>query len=400
MQRCQLCRSEEIEIVLDLGKHVCSSTLLDRQDEELQASDIALGVCRACGLIQLMNPWPYRLLVPKYDWVVYREPEGHLDTLVDGLIEHCGLGPASIVAGVSLKDDTTLRRFADRGIGRTWRLDMATHLRVRADRAGPETLQHVLAADVLRATIDAADHADLVVVRHLLEHAEDLHRFLAAVSSMVRDGGHVVIEVPDCVASLKRQDYTMLWEEHTVYLTARTLALVLDDHGFETVDLHQYPYRYENSLVLIARKTGTPTADRYRIDAEEHRLALEYGREFGSWTRRYQELFAGHAARGGIAFYGAGHLTASFIAYHGLAELTRFVVDDTPQKAGKYMPGTRVPIVGRSMLAGSDVGLCLLGLSPESEDRVIAANGDFTGRGGIFRSILPGSARAIQSQLP
>ena len=47
---------------------------------------------------------------------------------------------------------------------------------------------------------------------------------------------------------------------------------------------------------------------------------------------------------------GAGHMTERFVNLYGLAERIEFVVDDSPNKQGLFMPGSRLPILPSSEL--------------------------------------------------
>ena len=94
---------------------------------------------------------------------------------------------------------------------------------------------------------------------------------------------------------------------------------------------------------------------------------------------------------GGIAILGAGHLACTFLNLLGLQDHVDFLVDDNPHKRGMYMPGSRLPIFESRALIERSIRLCMLSVNPESEDRVIQRNQDFTQGGGQFASIFPAS---------
>jgi hypothetical protein len=95
--------------------------------------------------------------------------------------------------------------------------------------------------------------------------------------------------------------------------------------------------------------------------------------------------------------FGAGHLAVTFLTIMNAPGLIDFVVDDNPNKRGLFMPGSRLPIVGSDVLhASPDVTLCLLGLNPLSEQKVMDRQAAFTARGGVFKSVFPSSAVALE----
>jgi hypothetical protein len=116
----------------------------------------------------------------------------------------------------------------------------------------------------------------------------------------------------------------------------------------------------------------------------------EYGRKVTEYLTAYR------SQRGRIALFGAGHLAATYINIFGLAPLIDFVADDNPHKRGLLMPGSLLPILGSPALLDDEIKLCLLGLNPQSEDKVVHNNSAFVERGGTFASIFSTSARALR----
>jgi hypothetical protein len=214
----------------------------------------------------------------------------------------------------------------------------------------------------------------------------------------------MVIELPDCSANLKRQDYSMIWEEHTLYLTPETAPLLLASAGCTGVALEVHPFAFEDVLVLYGKKSGEKSgagATQAPLDREAVERSIDlarcYAAAFEGWTQRYRRLFDGLTADGRrLAAYGAGHLTCAFLNFHGLADYFAFVVDDTPQKQGLFLPKARLPIVPRSRLTAESVSACLFGLAPDIEDKVIANNRDYVDAGGKFYSMFVDSPRAIR----
>jgi hypothetical protein len=66
-----------------------------------------------------------------------------------------------------------------------------------------------------------------------------------------------------------------------------------------------------------------------------------------------------------------------------------FIVDDDPNKQSIYMPGSSLPVKESDSLINEGIKLCLLSLSPESEEKVLNHNMNFVENGGVFSSIFP-----------
>src|SRR5437870_2842091 len=140
MKDCAVCQQPTCGEIINFGElPICHHFLKEGEPEERHPA--ALGQCELCGLVQIMKPIPPAKLVPRFDWITYNEPEAHLDVVVEMLQKLPGIGPASVIAGLSYNDDSTLKRFRDRGFVSTWRTDMASDLNINVPNAGIETVQ-------------------------------------------------------------------------------------------------------------------------------------------------------------------------------------------------------------------------------------------------------------------
>ncbi len=95
--------------------------------------------------------------------------------------------------------------------------------------------------------------------------------------------------------------------------------------------------------------------------------------------------------------FGAGRLAVMFLTVMNESGLIDFVIDNKPNQCRPCMPGSWLPIVCcDSLLSSTYVKLCLLGLNPLAENKVINRHAAFTARGGVFKSIFTSSAVALE----
>lgn len=396
---CYICATPGLVDVFDAGLQPIGNRFLKSADAPEAAYPLRVVQCAACGMLQMREPFPAEELLPAYDWVTYSEPEDHLDELAETIRALPGIGPESVVAGVSFKDDTTLDRLTRLGIKNRWRLDLREDLLLDWVHGGhgAETLQAYLTEEAARRIAARRGAADVLLVRHVAEHAYDPAEFLRAFAALIKPGGYVVIEVPDCQRALDAGDCTTLWEEHTLYYTAATFQQSLRMAGLAPVFFRNYVYPFENSLVAIVKVAPPGPADA-AVAAEECARGAGFGARLVARRAAFRTYLENYRkTEGRIAMFGAGHLAATFLTVMNAPGLIDFVVDDNPNKRGLFMPGSRLPIVGSDVLLSStDVKLCLLGLNPLSEKKVMDRQAAFTARGGVFKSIFPSSAVALE----
>jgi len=390
------CSEDTVEHLLNVGLHPVSNRYLRSRFDEEVMYPLIIGQDKKSGVIYLITPFPPQELIPRFDWISYNEPEPHLDHTVDFLCRLEGVSEKSVVGGITFKDDSTLLRFARRGF-KTWRVDIHDDLNIVEKGAGAESIQAALRTPKARKITDKYGHADILIVRHILEHVYDLLEFTSALKLLVSKNGYIVFEIPDCTRSLELFDYTMLWEEHLYYFTPFTLEIMLNICGFELIRFENYDYPFENSMVAVMR-----ISDKQSVKISQEKLQIElvrgkqYGKTFEEYRTKFREIFTEyHRKNRKIALLGAGHLAGMFIWLFQLQEYIECIIDDNPQKQGLFMPGSRLPILSSRVLLERDISLCLLGLNPMNEEKVISKNQEFMKKGGTFLSIFPSSPRAI-----
>jgi SAM-dependent methyltransferase len=328
--------------------------------------------------VQLVEPMPSAMAKSRFEWLTYNEPEGHLDDLVGRL--RVLVQPTSRIVGVSYKDDTTLARFNRLGYGNTYRYQPAADLGIHDPCAGLETLQAALASSNL------SGGADLVLARHILEHAHQPAALVASLKRLAKPGGHIMFEVPEASKFIRACDYSFLWEEHIVYFTRATFVTFLEKAGVAPVDVRAYPYAFEDSLIAVARNAA-PASSPVRGDllVEGEAFGRRHSEIQSAWRQRLQAWKNGGKR---VAIFGAGHLAAKFVNLLDLPDLIDCVIDDNAHKQALLMPGSRLPIRGSAALVPGTVDVCLLSLSPESEQKVRAKYAAYLQRGGEFHSIF------------
>jgi hypothetical protein len=390
MKTCLVCRQPRCSDLYNFGDPaICHHFFEGKATEETHP--LLLGICEQCATVQCLTPIPPAKLVPRFDWITYNEPEAHLDSMVDTLCQLSGINKHSVVAGLSYKEDTTLRRFRERGFHNTWRMDTKSDLEISDQKAGVEMIQKQIQSSLVPKLHAKYPQPDIMIIRHVLEHTHNTLGFMETFRRLVKPTGYVVFEVPDCARAFDMLDYTTLWEDHTIYFVEPTFIPCLKGGGFSINRFERYRAPYENCLVAITRPTMA--IESLEISSKDFQIeqqrALGFAKGFSERKKALRQLLVDWRKRGKIAAFGAGHQLAMFINVMEVADLIEFVVDDHPRKCGLRMPGSRLPIVSSSSLLSENIKLCLSSLGAESEKKVVEKQKAFVENGGVFASIFP-----------
>jgi hypothetical protein len=403
MEKCLYCQSPSIVEKLNLGLQPIGNRFVANPGNPEFLHPLIIGCCDECGLVQLIDPIEPSELEPRYDWISYNEPEGHLDSLADIIARLPGLSAHSKILGLSYKDSSTLARLNQRGFSATRRIDPAADLAIRSRHTGVESIVPALTVDRAQSMCAGYGKSDVIIARHILEHAQSPRVFLDAITELMHGAGYVIFEVPDCGKIFELCDYSYLWEEHIAYFTQASFENALRKTGFTIIDIRVFPYPVENSLVAIAKLATVAydsAAHPLTFSKKELSAASRYFKSLPLHTNKIRRYLSGESGnKGAVALLGAGHLACAFINIHGLKDLIAFVIDDDPNKRGLYMPGSHLPIKTLQELNAGEVKSCLMSLSPESEERFMKKNQTVLRTDITFSSILAGSNRSLYNLL-
>ena len=195
------------------------------------------------------------------------------------------------------------------------------------------------------ATFDAKTApVDLVVARHVLEHAADPVRMLADIASILRIGGSLYLEVPNVDDILKGARVYDFFYEHVHYFSPALLSKMVKRLGFQVEG--RLDLKGGQHFGLLCRNTGDVGGTKLA------RLRCSVPGRAGliaGMKEAYSDFLAAirpHFDGGGAsAIYGAGNHAIATTIYLGLTDQTvRCLFDINPLKAGRYSPMSHIPI--------------------------------------------------------
>jgi SAM-dependent methyltransferase len=325
-------------------------------------------------------------------WIRYREPEGHLDALVEELL---WLKPgAGTVLGTGPFESPLLSRLEARGLAaNALALDVPATL---GRYPYLETWQAILNPERLAAEAARLGTFDIVSCRYILEHAPEPVQALQALRHMLNPDALLLVEVPDSGKFLAARDYCFLWEEHSCYFVEETLRRLAEVGGYRIVALLRYPGALEDALVAVLTPAGSPAP--VLAPQGPSRLFQAYRDAFADTRARLGSKLASLTGPGQdrIALFGIGHHAIMFANAFGIADTIALAVDDDPDKAGFFPPGFRVPVVGSErLLADEAITTCLFAVAPHIEGKVREKLAPLAARGVTFHSIYSALDNAI-----
>ena len=384
---CTVCSNPALKTVIDFGLQPPSNRFVaaDCCDHTEETHSLALGYCPECGTAQLTQRMPVDAIRPRYNWLLYNEPESHLDDVAAQLCQLPNIDKQSRVLGITYKDQSTIDRLARLGLPQGGYI-AEKDFGFNSELFGLETVQQLLRDKQNISRLKAKyGVADILLMRHIVEHANDAAELVHALRDMIASDGYLVMELPDSEKIFKAGNHAFIWEEHISYFTEQSLTALANSVGASLAWFKRFPYPYEDSLVVAfqfhSAQSKSVNSDYSHVEQE----LQKFGHELDAAKQKWRDTLSMHRDKGEkVSIFGAGHLAAKFINFFGLKDLIDCVIDDNSNKAGMKMPGSLLPIVPSRELAERGIRVCISTLNPESEIKVRQKLASYFDNGGVF----------------
>ena len=178
----------------------------------------------------------------------------------------------------------------------------------------------------------------------------------------------------DLQSLIDGKQWDNIYHEHIYYHSITGLDNLFQKYGMTIVDFEEIPI-HSGSIRVTVTKESSYTGIWYpnkpqkvldRIELESKTIAnVEYLRSYGEDVRNHitnfnntiEELQKNHT----IAGYGASGRANMFCNLTDLnSDIVKFIVDESPERCGRYIANTDIPIVDVETLKNSDVDLLII----------------------------------------
>jgi SAM-dependent methyltransferase len=276
------------------------------------------------------------------------------------MIHDLDLSSSSFVVEVASNDGYLLKEFVAASISCLGIEPTAST--AEASRAiGVPVAQEFFGKDTALRLREQYGQADLIVANNVLAHVPDINDFLGGFAILLAENGLATFEFPHLIKLVAGMQLDTIYHEHFSYLSLTAAVDIFLKNGLEIVKVEELE-THGGSLRLFVQLFGGNQKKEESVnrllDLENNagvRSAVFYESFFQRCAQMRHEFLDGllsmkkEGCR--IAAYGAAAKGNTLLNYAGVRrDLIEFIVDKNPAKQGKFMPGSRIPIVDESWL--------------------------------------------------
>jgi len=358
--KCVACGAQKLTQVLDLGCTPVANDLLEPSNLGLVEKHFPLKVnfCEECNLVQLSqyhssndifsSDYVYFSSYSKY-WL------DHAERYCSSITKKLNLNCDSFVIEVASNDGYLLRNFVEKKIP-CLGIEPTVSTATVAKKCGVPTESFFLTHDTSKYVVDKYGKADLVVANNVLAHVPDINNFVSGLRNILSNDGVLTVECPSILELIKHNEFDTVYHEHFFYYSLISVVNLFQRNGLKVIDVekletHGGSYRIyaahlkssrliEDAVHVIIQEEKDHGIDSIKgyVGLQQKSLSIKIS-SISKLVEIKQKGFS-------IAAFGAAAKGNTFLNYTKIdSDFIDYVVDETPAKQGKILPGSRIPVV-------------------------------------------------------
>ena len=402
--KCRHCGAEVTLTLIDLGSAPPSNAYLTKLTMRRPEKwfPLKVRVCESCWLVQaeaysraaeLFNDEYAYFSSFSTIWLA------HADHYVSAMVERFGLSNESFVVEVASNDGYLLQYVKQRGIP-CLGIEPTAGTAAAARLKGIETLEEFFGVGLAKKLVHQDQQADLLVANNVLAHVSDINDFVRGCALLLKQQGVVTFEFPHLMQLIEHKQFDTIYHEHFSYLSFSAVNQIFRENGLTVFDVEELG-THGGSIRVIAQRSDT---GKYPISENGTKLLdieTATGMRSVAYYQGFQEqadkvkndflAFLLEAKRQGktVAAYGAAAKGNTLLNYAGVRpDLLPYVVDKNPNKQGKYLPGSRIPIVAEAHLRDKCPAYVVI-LPWNLKTEVMGQLSYIRDWGGVFVTVVP-----------
>ncbi|HSV54807.1 MAG TPA: class I SAM-dependent methyltransferase [Burkholderiaceae bacterium] len=402
--KCRHCSAELRLPFLDLGSAPPSNAYLTAA--ALNAPELwyplRLLVCEQCWLVQTEDHAGRESLFCD-DYAYFSSFSSswlaHAQAYVQAMQVRFGLGPQSLVAEIAANDGYLLQYVQQAGIP-CYGVEPTASTSAAAKARDIDIVERFFGVELARELAAQGRQADLIAANNVLAHVPDINDFVAGFAQLLKPSGVATFEFPHLLRMVQFSQFDTAYHEHYSYLSLTAVQRILAANGLAVFDVEQLPTHGGSLRVFAQRADGGPhqasAAVRQVLADERAAGMLETGfyKDFQAQPARVGRqllsfLIDAQAEGKTVGAYGAAAKGNTLLNFCGVRpHLLPYVVDKNPAKQGKFMPGSRIPIVDEAHLRATRPDWVLI-LPWNLREEVMAQLAYIRAWGGRFVTAVP-----------
>jgi len=359
---CRHCEKKINHVFVDLNHSPIANSMLnkDQLNEPECHYPLKIWVCDHCFLVQMEEfEKAENIFDSEYTYFSSFSTSwlAHAEKYVDMMMDRFHFDENTQVIEVASNDGYLLQYFKKHNVP-VLGIDPTANTAQAAEEKGIKTLVDFFSSNLAKKELaDKNRLGDLIIANNVLLHVPHLNDFVKGMKVGLKPKGIITAEFQYVIPLINDCKFDTIYQEHYSYLSFHAISNVFESQGLEIFDVEELP-THGKSLRIF----GKHKEDKSRAISERVTELADREEKAGVKTLAFYENFqerVDNIKYNSLAFlidqkqkgkkiigYGAAAKGNTFLNYCGIkgTDIIHFVVDASPHKQNKYLPGSHIPV--------------------------------------------------------
>ncbi len=281
----------------------------------------------------------------------------HASDYTDYMTERFGYNENSLVVEIASNDGYLLQYFKEKNIPVIGVEPTANTAQVAIEK-GIENIVDFFGSSLAETKLKSK--ADLILGNNVLAHVPDINDFVKGLKIALKPNGVNTFEFPHLLQLVEKNQFDTIYHEHFSYLSLTSVISIFEKQELKIFDVQEL-ITHGGSLRIFAKhkadilKKIEPSVEAMLLKEKNAGLnTIEYYNHFQLKVDKIKYDFVQfliEQKNNGkkIIGYGAAAKGNTLLNYCGIKgnDLIEFVVDASPYKQNKLLPGSRIPVYSK-----------------------------------------------------
>lgn len=361
--KCRFCKTELNQVFLDLGHTPVSNDFLSF--EQLNEPEIFYPlktyVCEKCFLVQV-DEYKYAKDIFNNKYAYFSSFSktwlAHCEKYVRMITEKLSLNKNSYVVEIASNDGYLLQYFKENQIP-CLGIEPTANTAAVAIKKGIDVIQDFFGVNLAQKLVKKAD---LIIGNNVLAHVPDIHDFIEGLRLLLKPQGTITLEFPHLMQLVELNQFDTIYHEHFSYFSFSTVKKIFDFHKLDVFDVEQLSTHGGSLRVYLKLKedkSRSISKSVFHLEQEEankNMLSVNFYSSFQAKIDFLKRLILSFLLEKKnenkkVIAYGAAAKGNTLLNYCGIKkDLLPYVIDASPHKQNKFLPGSRIPVVNEEKI--------------------------------------------------
>ena len=357
---CRFCKNTLTHEFVDLGFSPPSNSFLTKQQlsEPETFYPLKIMVCEKCFLVQI-DEFAKHEAIFNADYIYFSSFStswlAHAKAYTQMMIERFHFNERSQVIEIASNDGYLLQYFKKENIP-VLGIEPTANTAAAAKEKGIDSVIDFFGERLAKTLVQKGIQADLLLGNNVLAHVPDINDFVAGLTILLQPTGVITFEFPHLLQLIDKNQFDTIYHEHFSYLSLIAVQQVFEKNGLTIFDVEEVT-THGGSLRIFAKHAANDSQVISGNVAAMLQKEMTFGLGDLTVYTTYQvkaekvkndfTKFLIQAKNDGksVAAYGAAAKGNTLLNFAGTKkDLLQFVVDASPHKQHKFLPGVHIPV--------------------------------------------------------